>query len=171
MNYKTHRVGGLCISFLASNLMFSGNYSAEKLVLGSVLIAGAYIGSIIPDIDHPNSYIGKRFKIVSWSVSKMCGHRGFIHSPLFWLIYTIFTMFISTYFKGFSQIVYYQFAMGSSLGFLSHLLLDSLTVSGIPLLYPFSKRMFRIAKFRTEKDEVKVTVLCIFITAIVTIIT
>lgn len=169
MNYKTHRLGGVCAGFLVSNIMFQGDFSVEKFMLSSVFITGSYIGSMIPDIDHPNSFIGKKFKIISWSVNKTFKHRGFIHSPLFWLIYTIFTMFISNYFQGFSQILYYQFCLGSSIGFLSHLLLDSLTLSGIPLLYPLSKKSFRLAKFRTGKDELIVKIICLVVTILISI--
>lgn len=164
MNYKTHRIGGICVGLITANILFSGTATANKIILGSTFLLGSYIGSVIPDIDHPNSFIGKRFKVLSYGVNKVCGHRGLIHSPLFLLIYSTVVMFLSVYFSGFAQILYYQFAMGSSLGFFSHLLLDSLTVGGIPFMYPFSKKTFRIAKFRTNKSEGIVSLLCILIT-------
>lgn len=170
MNYKTHRIGGLCAGFIATNILFPGTFTVTKLVLGSAFLAGSYIGSVVPDIDHPNSFIGKRFKVISYGVNKMCGHRGFVHSPLFFLIYSLLVMFLSVYFSGFAQILYYQFAMGSVLGFFSHLLLDCLTVGGIPLLSPFSKKTYRIAKFRTNKSEGIVSFLCILITIGITLL-
>lgn len=164
MNYKTHRIGGLCTGLIATNFLFPGDFTGTKVILGATFIFGSYIGSIIPDIDHPNSFIGKRLKIISHITNKTFGHRGFIHSPLSLLIYTLSVMLLSVKFDGFAQILYYQFAMGSSLGFFSHLLLDSLTVGGIPLFFPFTNEKYHIASFKTNKHEGIVTFICIIVT-------
>ncbi len=72
------------------------------------------IGGIIPDLDLLLQY---GFPFV---------HRGIIHTPFFLTVCVVFLYLVvdnST-----------TFAFGA--GFLSHLLLDIITPSGIPLLYP-----------------------------------
>nr|WP_209124484.1 metal-dependent hydrolase [Alkalihalobacillus sp. BA299] len=41
------------------------------------------IGSIFPDIDKSNSYLGRRTKMISIPLSIIFGHRKFFHSILF----------------------------------------------------------------------------------------
>lgn len=49
---------------------------------------------------------------------------------------------------------FYQYLwMGIGLGMASHLLMDALTVSGIPLLWPFSKKKFRLLSLKTGQHE------------------
>lgn len=164
MNYKTHRVGGLCIGYLALNVMYTPDFSISKLVLSSTFLVGSYIGSIIPDIDHPNSYISRKLKITSKITTSICEHRGFIHSPLSWLLFSILILYLKLFLNGILCILYAQFSMGLSIGYLSHLILDSLTIGGTPMLYPISKNNIHIAKFRTNKHEKIVSILCIVFT-------
>jgi inner membrane protein len=64
-------------------------------------------------------------------------HRGVSHSLLMWSFITVLAwLFIP------------QVALSISTGFGSHLLLDSLTVTGIPLFFPVQKRI-RLAHFTT----------------------
>lgn len=51
------------------------------------------------------------------------------------------------------EALYRLIATGALLGYLSHLLLDSLNRAGIPLLYPFTKRKFHIACLKTGRDD------------------
>lgn len=51
------------------------------------------------------------------------------------------------------EVLYHLIATGTLLGYLSHLLLDSLNRAGIPLLYPFTKRKFHIACLKTGRDD------------------
>lgn len=52
------------------------------------------LGSIFPDIDCPQSYIGKKFNILSKIINNKFHHRGFTHSALF--IY--FLIFLSIFY-------------------------------------------------------------------------
>jgi membrane-bound metal-dependent hydrolase YbcI (DUF457 family) len=40
------------------------------------------IGSLIPDIDHPQSWVGLRLPVISRPLVAMAGHRGITHSLL-----------------------------------------------------------------------------------------
>jgi inner membrane protein len=93
---------------------------------------GVTLGSLFPDIDHPQSYIGRRIPLIPTLIYKTLGHRGFTHSLLSLSLFGIATAFywsINPLFFG-----------GFLLGYLSHLLADMTTPSGIPLLYPKYKR-------------------------------
>lgn len=86
------------------------------------------LGVLLPDIDHPNSTIGRRVKYIAYPVYFIFGHRGITHSILF--IFVIYSA--GLYFD--SNVIKYL-SMGAAL----HLLGDYLTPSGIPLLYPYKK--------------------------------
>lgn len=87
------------------------------------------LGCLLPDIDHRESTIGKRLKVISYPLSILFGHRGAFHS-LFacaGVLYVAYSVAIPAV----------QFV---ALGYLLHLLGDFLTPSGIPLFYPSSRR-------------------------------
>ena len=159
MNYKTHKVAGICTGLIASNV-FLEQGSPEIMLYSTLLIGGSYIGSTLPDIDHPNSRIGRHFKIVN----RLCGHRGLIHSPLFTLILSFFLLFIGMYLEGYTKLIYAMFAIGLIIGYISHIFIDSLTKSGVPLFYPVSRKMYGLKLFKTSKHELLVSFLTIFIT-------
>ena len=46
--------------------------------------------------------------------------------------------------------------LASLLGFLGHIFLDSLTVSGVALLYPLSRRRYRLARLRSSSRAANV---------------
>lgn len=60
----------------------------------------------------------------------------------------------------------YMFAWGISIGYFSHLLLDLFNPTGVPVLYPYSKQRFSVAKIRTGSHEHAVTFVCNGITII-----
>jgi inner membrane protein len=77
-----------------------------------------------------------------------------------WLAIDIVMMlFINTQFT--CQGFYYLIITGLSIGIVSHLLLDAMTMSGIPLFYPFSGKTFSIAKLQTNRHEIIVMFLSI----------
>ena len=91
------------------------------------IVAGlGIIGAIAPDWDF---YIGLE-------------HRTLTHS-LFALLVTTMPIYLFDSSLGFIWGVTY----------LSHILLDSLTVMGVPFLYPFIKERRRFMKFRTGDGE------------------
>lgn len=84
MNYKTHITGGLCLG-AATYTLVSNKVMMEPSIcstLGITFIATSVIGALISDIDHPGSYLGKKFPIISKTTSAMFGHRGITHSPI-----------------------------------------------------------------------------------------
>lgn len=136
MNYKQHILGGIGLGLLVDR------YIEKELVINYFNIdfvfyyLGIALGSLIPDIDTPKSWIGKRLLFLSWPIYKLFNHRGLTHS----LAFTLFLTFvISNLFHN------EQFTKGIFIGCLSHLILDMFDLKGIPLLYPI-KRRYRFYK-------------------------
>lgn len=97
-----------------------------------VLYIFAVFGSLLPDIDHQYSRIGKSFPSLSRLFAVLSKHRGITHS-LVALIILMFVMF-----------QYGQMGYGTvgavCIGYLSHLLGDFCTHGGIPFFWPFKYR-------------------------------
>lgn len=125
------------------------------LSLGLAL-AGAVIGSLLPDIDHPESKIayqaglargrGPLTDVAGFGLrALMGGHRGFTHSALVASLIAIAGLLILQP-AGAA-------AIGFALGYLSHIAADMLTKEGVRLWWPFSRREVgigpRALRFRT----------------------
>jgi len=122
MQYKTHIAFSLATGVTALNLFPS--LENELFLYGSGLI----LGSLLPDIDHVKSKIGRMVPILSKLVFLMFGHRSFFHSLLF-----IFLLWIILH-----LVAPFSFVIGLLLGTGSHLLGDMMTHRGIKLLYPLA---------------------------------
>ncbi|KGX92900.1 membrane protein [Pontibacillus halophilus JSM 076056 = DSM 19796] len=95
---------------------------------------------MLPDIDHPSSYIGRKLPGLSKSISKLFGHRGFTHS----------IVCVAALYFGLTELkeqVPSVPALGITIGYISHLLADSLTPQGAQLLYPLQVRLFKPTTF------------------------
>ena len=134
MQWNTHIVTGAALGTLGS-VIVPGND------LGIVCMA--VVGSLLPDIDHPESKVGRYVLPLSYPIFKIWGHRTITHSiwflllslpfvPMFWLI-------------GWPA----HLPFGLVIGVLSHLLADLVSYNtgrrftsggGLPLLYPYPKR-------------------------------
>jgi inner membrane protein len=92
------------------------------------------VGSLLPDIDHTKSWIGKAFYPLAKWLATNYGHRTITHSLLFIFSITIISIFIE---KNFSD----NYTISAILFFsvFSHFLFDMITLQGIPLFYPFYK--------------------------------
>lgn len=136
MTGKTHIIGGI----LAETLFLEAAKSDTKMMAACVAVAG--FAALIPDIDCPTSTIGKPLFFLSMPINKLCGHRGFFHAPFLYLILWI---------AAWTATRHNIFVNAAFIGIASHLLLDSCNPSGIPWLYPFSKKKQHLAKIYTGK--------------------
>ncbi|MBD3361317.1 metal-dependent hydrolase [Candidatus Woesearchaeota archaeon] len=120
MMYHTHLVFGLLFALLV--LAFIN--PANKYIFLAVVVLAA----LLPDIDHENSKINSKIPGLRF-LSKVFGHRGFLHSiwiPLaLWLIIDF----------GFHS----RYGSAVFIGYLSHLFSDGLTRSGINIVHPFKQ--------------------------------
>jgi inner membrane protein len=123
MRFYTH----IAFGFLAALFLWKfGIVSTGNVYIFFVFMI---LGSLLPDIDTPDSKMGRKFGIVSDFISKIFGHRGIIH--------TIWGgMFLCGLFWYFINRVY-----GAALfyGFMSHLIADGFTVMGINFTHPILK--------------------------------
>jgi inner membrane protein len=103
-----------------------------------VYYGGVVLGSLLPDIDHPQAYLGRRIRVLSVPINTLFGHRGITHSFLFIGLLGIATAVWWA--------KYPLFFGGLFIGILSHLLGDMFTITGIPLFYPNKKRYGFIKK-------------------------
>lgn len=117
-------------------------------IIGIILLCG--IGSLLPDIDHPTSTFSKKYFLLSIpfrilqlifgnfkATKHFVGHRGITHSILFAIIFIVPIFFIDN--------IWIVLALLSlAIGIISHLLMDMLNPTGVPLLLPFTKKKFRL---------------------------
>ncbi|MBS9433238.1 MULTISPECIES: metal-dependent hydrolase [Photorhabdus] len=100
------------------------------------MLPGVLLTALLPDIDHPNSTLGRLFRFISIPVAKLCGHRGFTHSLLALILgITLFWLKIPE-----EWLIPTDFFHAMIVGYLSHLIADMLTPAGVPLLWPIKIR-------------------------------
>lgn len=150
MLYKTHIAGGLALGYIAFNNinMLDVNIMESKSLL--IVTSGLTLGSLFPDIDHKNSYLSRKIRPISFVTSKIFKHREFTHS----IVGTISVAFLLNVILekvGVEAITADIFLKAFTIGVVSHILLDMMTISGVVLLYPFYKKRIRIGKLRTGK--------------------
>ncbi|OON41268.1 metal-dependent hydrolase [Izhakiella australiensis] len=96
------------------------------------LISAALLTCLLPDIDHPKSFLGQRLRWISHPVARIVGHRGFTHSLL---AVCGGIMLLQLHFPENAWIPPDAF-QGMVVGYLSHIAADMLTPAGVPLLWP-----------------------------------
>lgn len=94
-------------------------------------------GSVFPDIDQKNSFIGKIFRPLNEFVTSLSKHRGIFHSVWFVIILNLLFYFLIK--------EYLIYSLYFSIGYISHLISDALTYAGINFLHPIKK--FNISGF------------------------
>ena len=134
MTGKTHASCGLLVGAMTIE------YFQTDLFTSITIITLAVISSLLPDICHTQSKIGRRFKILSLLVRTLFGHRTFTHSLLFISLIIILLYFIQTPDYYLVSIIF---------GLLSHVILDMLTPRGVKLLYPIPLTIKFPLVFRT----------------------
>ncbi len=99
-------------------------------------VCAVLAGSLLPDIDHPRSTIGRALPFVSRPLAMLVGHRGVTHSlPGLAMVCLAFVYFVSET----SAEMRDAFAW-LACGYLVHVAADALTDSGVPLFWPMKKR-------------------------------
>jgi len=127
----------IILSLIPVGVAFEIGILPKDSQLMTIAFIGTFIGAILPDIDEPNSYIGRKFIFFS-EVLKLSGmrHRTYTHSLLFPFLIALFGIF---------HPIFYFIAFGAFM----HIIEDFLTNSGVPLFYPFIKERFGLRLFNT----------------------
>lgn len=106
----------------------------------------AAIGGLLPDLDHPESVLGRRLPIISVPLARVFGHRGMTHSLLAVAIMLAGLIVIMTIYQQLTVLSWLVLPL--LVGYLSHILGDSMTPSGVPLFWPY-KRTYSFNLFKT----------------------
>lgn len=122
MTGKTHLIGGVTAGVAVQ--YFSDYHSIDLLFLGACTV-----GSLLPDICHGGSKVGRKLPIISHAVRLIFGHRTVTHSLLFVIALGALLSLTA---------VSVSITYGIIIGIASHLLLDAATVRGIELLWPLN---------------------------------
>ncbi len=84
-------------------------------------------GSLLPDIDHPRSWVGHRTRPISTAIASALGHRGITHSAI-----AVLGLSALLLHAGYRQ----GWVSAVAVGYLSHLAADMLTPRGLRLAWP-----------------------------------
>lgn len=134
MTGKTHIACGVLIGtqFAISNAQ---NVSQFAAIIGTTTFF-----SIIPDICHAGSKLGRKIWPISTLIRLIFGHRTVTHSFLFMVLTSVLLYVLQ---------VERIYIISANLGILSHLLLDMMTPSGVTLLFPWKRKIRFPFKFKT----------------------
>ena len=112
------------------------------------VLGGALVGALLPDIDHPKSWLGRRIPFISMPIAAVFGHRGITHS----LLAVVGLALALRYGLAQWQLVgtgWALVAVGVAAGYLSHIAGDFVTHGGVPLLWPVKRRFSSPLTFLT----------------------
>lgn len=128
MKGYNHIAGGLTLTCTFAS------FSQVNILAKPEYIATTVFFSLLPDIDHTQSLLGKILRPLSSWIYKEFGHRTLTHSLPFYLVILTITAIAEHLFdtEGFTLVV--------GLSLLSHLIFDMCTRQGIPFFYPLSKK-------------------------------
>ena len=141
-------VGGICAYPLAQKCGI-----AKEFYL-TLLLPLILLGSLLPDIDEPRSFIGRKFPLISRIFSISFSHRGFTH---FLIFPSIFVVVGAIFAHPLITPIFFALAYGIFL----HQIGDMLTISGIPhYFFPISRKkavlLPQILRFRTGSIAEKI---------------
>ncbi len=138
------------------------------------IILFAVLGSIIPDIDHPRSTIGRIFSFISVPLERRYGHRTITHSLIGCAIATVifaFCVLFGIWILGFIWdldfgiwIFTWRWIAAFSISYFSHLILDMFNPRGSQMFWPDPGRdvIPKDPKFR-PRSGARIEVLIFFI--------
>lgn len=106
----------------------------------------SFFFSLVPDIEEPNSYIGRKLPFISIPLKHIfrVKHRGVTHSVVVpALIFGVVLSIIGL--KSESNI--YLLVVGALIGWVSHIILDFFSDGGVELFWPISNSRFRLLPY------------------------
>lgn len=136
----------IAFGFFSGAVVASGYQISDVCMLNtlnaSIAITTSIFSSLVPDIDSPGSPIAKALPFISNPIQKRWPHRTLFHSILGAIIsstaiYTVVKFFADILpipDKVPSMILVFFFA-----GYIGHLIVDSLTITGVKWLWPFQR--------------------------------
>ncbi len=123
MKVVTHLIFAECCWF-ATSAIFDVHYETP-----AVLAAAAT--AVLPDADHPRSWLGHQLGSISEDLNRLFGHRGFLHSLLALMLVTLALGLPLWWITGRTSP-----ATAVFVGYGSHLFADMMTLGGVQLFWP-----------------------------------
>lgn len=124
------------LNHITGGLVFTGIFCSfwDVNVFGSVgLFTAALVAVGLPDIDTPRATSGKMVYPLAVWLERHFGHRTITHSLLFLSVVVTLAGVLGWLLDGDGT----PWALVFGFGMLSHLILDMVTIQGVPLLYPW----------------------------------
>ena len=156
MTAPNHIVGGFTFTGVFASI------AGINILQDYRLLPILFFATLLPDIDHTKSLIGKLFFPIAKAINRRYGHRTITHSIFTWIVLTgLISTFQGAYFPSIKAAQVFGLAYGS------HLLFDMMTVQGVPLFYPFKKNPCVIPgnphlRMRTSNIRQETLALCVF---------
>lgn len=122
---------------IAGGIVFTGSFCSlfnVNIFESKTSIFVCVIACMLPDIDHTKSLLGKLFYPLSKWISRKYGHRTITHSLVTFIPLSLGFTFVENIYSPDTSL-----ALIFTFGYLSHLILDMITLQGIPLFYPFTR--------------------------------
>ena len=135
---KTHLCAGVCAGTAFAL------WADLPLAQAGIAAAAGLIGGVIPDLDHRKSKVTQKTGLLGFFSSHLLKHRGILHTPI---IYIILSAILTLSFEDSPMI--HAAIFGAFVGELSHLFLDMLNQSGIPLLWPITRKRISLLPIQT----------------------
>lgn len=126
MLWRTHLFAGA-----TAGLLLTVSNPDPKAVAVSAGIAG--VAALLPDIDSPESKLGRLIPILPTVLTVTVGHRGVLHSLVGALGISLAVSLLIKIWYASTFLEIFPLVLA---GYITHLLLDSMTNSGCPWVYP-----------------------------------
>lgn len=120
MMARSHVIVGIASWIAAAPVLHI--HPLDPVALGVVVA-----GSLLPDIDHPKSWVGRRTRPLSTAIATTFSHRGITHSAIAVIALALLLTHAGYQRAGIAALV---------IGYLSHLAADMLTPQGLRLAWP-----------------------------------
>ena len=118
MMFNNHMIVGGAVFVLCQPSIWN-----STPVVGIISTLAFFFGAMLPDIDHPESTLGRRVRILSVPIAMVFGHRKITHSMWMGALWV-------------AGSYYQQPALQSMfLGVVAHLIADAVT-GRVPIFYP-----------------------------------
>jgi inner membrane protein len=130
--YRTHLFLGA-----ASGLLAAGQ-AHPKAALACAGIGAA--AALLPDVDSPDSHIGRLIPVVPRVLKTVAGHRGPLHSAAAAFAFAVLALPLLGKVAG-GVLPVSAAALAFLAGYFSHLAADSLNPAGVPWLWPLPFRL------------------------------
>lgn len=166
----THSAFGIFLTLIILSV-----FGVQESLHWTILLM-AVIGSIMPDLDHPKSAVGRVFSFISVPLDRRFGHRTITHSLFGWGVasgiaalligsgWAIDHTFLQTHFPllSVSPHLAIRWLAAFSIGYISHVLLDMVNPRGVQLFWPDETRdlISRSPAFRPESGSKAEILIC-----------